>query len=131
MTTPLRIGIDVKQEGREYGLTSRDIIECAALADEAGFESFWTNEDIGYDSTALLSAASQRTRSIRLGTAIANVYTRSAMQLAMGAATLDELSGGRAMLGLSVGHHPWNDLGHGIPLEAPVARLREYVQYIR
>lgn len=131
MTIRQTAGIDIKQEGREYGLTSRDIVELASLAERAGFESLWTNEDIGYDSLAVMAAASQRTSQILLGTAIVNVYTRSAMQLAMAAGTLDELSGGRALLGLSVGHHPWNDLGHGIPLEAPVARLREYVAFLR
>src|SRR5918912_3372834 len=126
-----RLGIDIKYEGRQYGLTGQDFVACAQLAEQHGWESVWTNEDIGYDSLALLTAASQRTSAIRLGTAIVNVYNRSALQLAMGAATLDELSGGRAMLGLSVGHHPWNDLGHGIPLEAPLARLREYVVFLR
>jgi 5,10-methylenetetrahydromethanopterin reductase len=53
------------------------------------------------------------------------------MQLAMAAGTLDQLSGGRAILGISVGHHPWNDLGHGVPLEKPLARLREYVGFLR
>jgi alkanesulfonate monooxygenase SsuD/methylene tetrahydromethanopterin reductase-like flavin-dependent oxidoreductase (luciferase family) len=79
----------------------------------------------------LLSALARDTARITLGTAIVNVYTRSAMQIAMGAATVDDLSEGRAMLGLSVGHHPWNDRFHGIPLEPPLPRLREYVQFIR
>jgi alkanesulfonate monooxygenase SsuD/methylene tetrahydromethanopterin reductase-like flavin-dependent oxidoreductase (luciferase family) len=126
-----RIGIDIKHEGREYGLTSLDYMALAEQAERAGFESFWTNEDIGYDSLALMSAASQRTQHIKLGTAIVNCYTRSAFQLAMATATLDELSGGRAVLGISTGHTPWNDLGHGMPIEAPVARLREYVEFLR
>jgi alkanesulfonate monooxygenase SsuD/methylene tetrahydromethanopterin reductase-like flavin-dependent oxidoreductase (luciferase family) len=127
----IRIGLDLKHEGRRFQLTSRDMIELAGRAEAAGFESVWTNEDIGFDSFAVLSAISQHTRRVALGTAIVNVYNRSAMQLAMAAATLDELSGGRAILGLSIGHHPWNDLGHGIPIEAPLARLREYVKFIR
>ena len=126
-----RIGVDLKHEGRRFAMTGEDLIELAQLAEEAGFESVWTNEDLGFDSFAMLSAISQRTRRIRLGTAIVNVYSRSAMQLAMAVATLDELSGGRAILGLSIGHHPWNDLGHGIPIEKPLARLREYVGFIR
>jgi alkanesulfonate monooxygenase SsuD/methylene tetrahydromethanopterin reductase-like flavin-dependent oxidoreductase (luciferase family) len=125
------IGLDVKHEEPRYGLTSRDIVELAEAAEGAGFESFWTNEDIGYDSISVLAAASQRTRAISLGTAIVNVYSRSAMQLAMAAATLDELSGGRLILGISVGHHPWNDLGHGIPMDKPLSRLREYVAFLR
>src|SRR5215212_2245300 len=125
------IGIDIKHEGREYGLTSPDYMALAEAAERAGYESFWTNEDIGYDSLGLMSAASQRTSQIKLGTAIVNCYTRSAFQLAMATATLDELSGGRAILGISTGHTPWNDLGHGMPIEAPVARLREYVQFLK
>lgn len=126
-----RIGVDLKHEGRRFAMTGNDMVELGRLAEEAGFESLWTNEDVGFDSFAILTAISQHTRRIRLGTAIVNVYSRSAMQLAMGAATLHELSGGRAILGLSIGHHPWNDLGHGIPLEKPLARVREYVTFIR
>lgn len=112
-------------------MTGGDMVELARLAEDAGFESVWTNEDIGLDSFSVLSAISQHTSRIKLGTAIVNVYNRSAMQLAMAAATLDELSNGRSILGLSIGHHPWNDLGHGIPIENPLARLREYVTFVR
>ena len=55
------IGIDIKHEGREYGLTSLDYMALAEQAERAGLESFWTNEDIGFDSLGLMSAASQRT----------------------------------------------------------------------
>ncbi|HEX2141709.1 MAG TPA: LLM class flavin-dependent oxidoreductase [Candidatus Limnocylindria bacterium] len=126
-----RIGLDLKHEGRRFQLSGRDMIELAVAAEMAGVESVWTNEDIGFDSFAVLSAIAQHTQRIRLGTAIVNVYNRSAMQLAMGVATLDELSAGRAILGLSIGHHPWNDLGHGIPIEQPLSRLREYVAFLR
>ena len=126
-----RIGIDLKHEGRRFAMSGADMVALAQRAEEAGFESLWTNEDIGFDSFTVLSAIAQHTSRIHLGTAIVNVYSRSAMQLAMAAATLDELSGGRAILGLSIGHHPWNDLGHGIPIEQPLARIREYVTFIR
>jgi alkanesulfonate monooxygenase SsuD/methylene tetrahydromethanopterin reductase-like flavin-dependent oxidoreductase (luciferase family) len=126
-----RIGIDFKDEGTGSELSARDVLYLARQAEAAGIESLWLNEDIGRDSIAMLSAIATITESIGVGTAIVNVYTRSAFQIAMAAATLDDLSEGRARLGLSVGHHPWNDLAHGIPLEAPLARLREYVQFIR
>jgi alkanesulfonate monooxygenase SsuD/methylene tetrahydromethanopterin reductase-like flavin-dependent oxidoreductase (luciferase family) len=131
MNTKRRIGIDFKDEGTGSELSACDVLALARQAEAAGFESMWLNEDIGRDSIAMLAAISTITRSIGIGTAIVNVYTRSAFQIAMAAATLDELSQGRARLGLSVGHHPWNDLAHGIPLEAPLARVREYVQFIR
>jgi alkanesulfonate monooxygenase SsuD/methylene tetrahydromethanopterin reductase-like flavin-dependent oxidoreductase (luciferase family) len=126
-----RIGIDFKDDGMDSVLSAQDVLDLARQAEQAGFESVWLNEDIGRDSMAMLAAIAMATKSIGIGTAIVNVYTRSAFQLAMGAATIDEISAGRARLGLSVGHHPWNDLAHGIPLEAPLARCREYVQFIR
>ena len=131
MTPKHPIGIDFKDEGTGSELSARDVLDLALQAEASGFESMWLNEDIGRDSVAMLAAVATKTRVIGIGTAIVNVYTRSAFQIAMAAATLDELSQGRARLGLSVGHHPWNDLAHGIPLEAPLARLREYLQFIR
>jgi alkanesulfonate monooxygenase SsuD/methylene tetrahydromethanopterin reductase-like flavin-dependent oxidoreductase (luciferase family) len=131
MNSKQRIGIDFKDEGTASELSAQDVLDLARQAEQSGFESVWLNEDIGRDSVAMLAAISLATRSIGVGTAIVNVYTRSAFQIAMAAATLDEISAGRAHLGLSVGHHPWNDLAHGIPIEAPLARLREYVQFIR
>ena len=131
MNPQQRIGIDFKDEGSGSELSAQDILDLARQAERSGFESVWLNEDIGRDSVAMLAAIAMATRSIGIGTAIVNVYTRSALQIAMATASLDEISAGRAHLGLSVGHHPWNDLAHGIPLEAPLARLREYVEFIR
>ena len=112
-------------------LRNRDILACIVLADNLGYDGVTLNEDVGHDSFALLSVAATRTQRVLLGTAITNVYVRTALQVAMGAVTLDDLSDGRAQLALSVGHHPWNDLYHGVGMDAPLARLREYVAYIR
>jgi alkanesulfonate monooxygenase SsuD/methylene tetrahydromethanopterin reductase-like flavin-dependent oxidoreductase (luciferase family) len=112
-------------------LSNRAILACIALADNLGYDGVTLNEDVGHDAFALLSVAAMRTRRVLLGTAITNVYVRTALQVAMGAVTLDDLSDGRAQLGLSVGHHPWNDLYHGVGMDTPLARLREYVAYIR
>jgi 5,10-methylenetetrahydromethanopterin reductase len=126
-----RIGIDLLNEGRRAVLSGPDIVELAGEAERAGFDSVWMNEDVGHDSLAVLSAVAATTRRVELGTAIVNVYTRSALQIAMAIATLDELSGGRAVLGLSVGRQPWIEPGHGMTMEAPLARVREYVEFIR
>ena len=96
MNTKRRIGIDFKDEGTGSELSARDVLDLARQAEAAGFESIWLNEDIGRDSIAMLAAISTTTNSIGVGTAIVNVYTRSAFQIAMAAATLDELSQGRA-----------------------------------
>jgi alkanesulfonate monooxygenase SsuD/methylene tetrahydromethanopterin reductase-like flavin-dependent oxidoreductase (luciferase family) len=113
-------------------LTIAQTLELIALAERCGFDGITVNEDVAEDAFAVLAAAALRTERIALGTAITNVYTRSAMQIAMGAATVAELSGGRFSLGMSTGHHPWTDVYHGLSLdEKPLARLREYVQFIR
>jgi alkanesulfonate monooxygenase SsuD/methylene tetrahydromethanopterin reductase-like flavin-dependent oxidoreductase (luciferase family) len=109
----------------------RDILDLACRAEQLGFSGITLNEDAGHDAFALLGAAATRTSTLSLGTAIANVYFRTPLQLAMGAATVDDLSRGRAVLGVSVGHVPWNDKYHGTGLDKPIARLREYVTFIR
>jgi alkanesulfonate monooxygenase SsuD/methylene tetrahydromethanopterin reductase-like flavin-dependent oxidoreductase (luciferase family) len=126
-----RVGVDMKNDGRTHDLNARQWVDCARMAEECGFDSVWMNEDVGHDSFVILALAAQATSRIEVGTAIVNVFHRSAMQMAMGFATLDEVSGGRAVLGLSSGHEPWNNLYHGIPIEAPLARVREYATFIK
>lgn len=129
MTTRDRwLGIHLLNHGE---MAMAQILDLIVRAEKFGFNGVTVNEDVGYDAFALLAVAASKTSKIGLGTAIVNVYPRSAMQIAMGAATVDDLSGGRFALGLSVGHPPWNDLYHGIPLEkAPLSRVREYVEFI-
>jgi alkanesulfonate monooxygenase SsuD/methylene tetrahydromethanopterin reductase-like flavin-dependent oxidoreductase (luciferase family) len=123
------LGIHLLNHGE---MSPGEMLELISLADEKRYDGLSINEDVGHEAVGILAVAADRTDQIELGTAITNVYSRSAMQIAMGAATIDEISGGRFALGLSVGHHPWNDEYHGIPLErAPLARLKEYTQFIR
>jgi alkanesulfonate monooxygenase SsuD/methylene tetrahydromethanopterin reductase-like flavin-dependent oxidoreductase (luciferase family) len=122
------IGLHIKCDGQ---ISAFDAMDLAREAEQLGFSGVALNEDVGHDAFAVLGAIAMVTSKITLGSAIANVYCRSALQIAMAAATIDDLTGGRAMLGLSVGHHPWNDQYHGIPIESPLARLREYVAFIK
>jgi len=122
------LGVHLKSDG---AITASGAIALAGEAERLGYAGVTMNEDVGHDVFAVLGAISNATEHILLGSAIVNVYTRSALQIAMGAATIDDLSNGRAMLGVSVGHHPWNDRYHGIPLEPPLARLREYVSFLK
>lgn len=122
------LGVHLNNHGT---LTLEDMIACGRLADHLGYSGLTMNEDVGHDSFALLAALAGLTHGISLGTAITNVYVRTAMQVAMGAATVDQLSTGRAALGLSIGHHPWNDVYHGVPFDPPLPRLREYVNFVR
>jgi 5,10-methylenetetrahydromethanopterin reductase len=78
-----------------------------------------------------LAAIAQRTSSVKLGTFILNAYGRSPLLTAMSAIDLDELSGGRFVLGIGVGNHQINELYQGIPTKQPLRKMEEYVSIVR
>jgi 5,10-methylenetetrahydromethanopterin reductase len=83
--------------------SSSETLRYALLAEKYGLHSFWLGEGYhGRSAIALLSAIASQTRKIILGTSIIGVYTRHPALIAMEAATIDELSGGRFILGLGV-----------------------------
>lgn len=110
----------------------RDIIECAQAAEEAGFSYISVAESFYRDGSAVASAIAANTHSIRIGTSVFPIFTRTPFQLAMFAATLDEISGGRmAYLGVGVGYRSRTESYFGMKIERPIARMREYVEVIR
>lgn len=113
------------------GLVPGDIVECVKLAEEAGYESAWVAEGHGGDQFAILAACAAVTSRIRLGTSISSVFVRSAPTIAMAAATVDQLSGGRFILGLGSSHRVQVEPEHGIRFEQPTQRLRETVEVVR
>lgn len=81
--------------------TRRDVIVRAAmLADSLGYESFSLPEGWGFDSTLVLTEIALRTQRITLVSGILSVWGRTPGTLAMNAATLHQISGGRYVLGL-------------------------------
>ncbi len=109
-----------------------DIIECSIAAQEAGFGYVTFAESFYRDGFSLASAVAARTSSISLGTSVMPVYTRTPFQLAMGTATLHEISDGRiAFLGLGVGYRERTEQYFGIKQERRVERMQEYVTVIR
>ncbi len=85
-------------------LPVRDYIHYAKAAEAAGFDQFWVSDDLLLRSApVILSAVALATDRIEIGTCILNPYTLHPAEMAMVAATLDELSGGRFNLGLSCG----------------------------
>jgi probable F420-dependent oxidoreductase len=113
------------------GLVPGDVVECVRFAEELGYESAWVAEGHGGDQFATLAACATATSRIRLGTAISSVFVRSAPTIAMAAATVDHLSGGRFVLGLGSSHRVQVEPEHGIPFERPIERLRETVDVVR
>ncbi|HEV2302286.1 MAG TPA: LLM class flavin-dependent oxidoreductase [Stellaceae bacterium] len=109
----------------------REIVECVKLAEGLGYESAWVAEGHGGDQFAILAACAAATSKIRLGTAISSVFVRSAPTIAMAAASLDDLSGGRFSLGLGSSHKVQVENEHGLRYEKPLTRLRETVEIVR
>jgi alkanesulfonate monooxygenase SsuD/methylene tetrahydromethanopterin reductase-like flavin-dependent oxidoreductase (luciferase family) len=106
------------------------IAELAALADQAGFDSAWDYEF--YRNPFVMHALSARaTTRIGLGTAITAAAGRSPFEMANAAADIDEISGGRMLLGMGAGGAGFAEFLHGTKLDRPVARMREYIDVLR
>jgi probable F420-dependent oxidoreductase len=111
--------------------TQRANVELAARAEAAGFDSVWAPEFHNHSGPLALAGAALRTESIELGTSIAWAFGRSPLLTAVTALDLDELSGGRFVLGLGTGTRRMRTDWLGAPAEKPATRLRETVEAIR
>jgi probable F420-dependent oxidoreductase len=102
----------------------------AQMVEDAGFESCWAAETT---TTAFVAAsvAIQATSKITVGTAIALAFPRSPTITAMTAWDLDELSGGRFVLGLGTQVKRVNEHRFSVPFEHPAPKMREYTQVVR
>jgi alkanesulfonate monooxygenase SsuD/methylene tetrahydromethanopterin reductase-like flavin-dependent oxidoreductase (luciferase family) len=107
------------------------VIRAAQLADELGYDSIWIPEAWAYEQFQLLTEIALSTRRIKVATGIANVFSRSAGLLAMSAATLDEISEGRAIIGLGTSGKLVVENFHGAAYEKPLTRLRETIGIMR
>ncbi|MGQ4808203.1 putative coenzyme F420-dependent oxidoreductase [Candidatus Entotheonellaceae bacterium PAL068K] len=101
------------------------------LADAAGVDTCWVAEAWGRDCFTILALLARETQRIKLGTGIVNTYSRTPAALAQHFATLDEVSGGRMIIGLGTSGHRVIEHWHGIPFQPSLTRLREYVEIIR
>ena len=106
-------------------------VALAAAAERAGFDQFWLSDDLFLRSaTVMLAAIARETERIQIGSGIFNPYTLHPAQMAMEAATLDELSGGRFCLGLSAGAGEFLKWV-GIEQEKPLTAVIETIQALR
>ena len=107
------------------------IVRAATLADELGYEVFSVAEGWGLDATVLLAELAGRTRRITLVAGVLSVWGRSAATIAMTAATLHQLAGGRFVLGLGASTRQLTEGWHDIGYERPAARLRAVTAGVR
>jgi len=107
------------------------IIGLATEADRLGYDGFFMPETWAWDMTVLLAEAAARTTRITLGTGILGIWNRSAATIAMAAATLHAISGGRFALGLGASTPQLAEGLHDTPFEPPVPRMRRLVTQVR
>jgi alkanesulfonate monooxygenase SsuD/methylene tetrahydromethanopterin reductase-like flavin-dependent oxidoreductase (luciferase family) len=114
----------------QFDMKRQDAIDLAMIADECGVDSFWVPEGWARDAFSLLISIAEKTERIKLATGIVNVYSRTPGALAQHFATLDEWSGGRAIIGLGSSSANVIEHFHGMPFQPTFARMRETVEII-
>jgi alkanesulfonate monooxygenase SsuD/methylene tetrahydromethanopterin reductase-like flavin-dependent oxidoreductase (luciferase family) len=125
MTRKLSVGITW-----QFDMKREDAIELAKIADETGIDSFWVPEGWARDAFSLLISIAEKTERLKLATGIVNAYSRTPGALAQHFATLDEWSGGRAIIGLGASSANVIEQFHGVPFQPSFARVRETVEII-
>lgn len=113
------------------GVATATLVAAAQHAEDEGLDEFWLgDEGPARDPFITLAAVAAATRRIRIGVAVTNPYLRHPLTTAVEAMTIDELSGGRMMLGLGPGGKVALD-PVGVPRERPLAAVREAIRLIR
>src|SRR5215211_6023968 len=125
----MRLGISVGYWG--LGLTAGQQIELVREAESAGFDSVWAAEAYGSDAATVLAWLAAQTETIKLGSAIFQMPARSPAMTAMTAATLDNLSDGRVIIGLGSSGPQVAEGWHGQRFPKQLKRTREYVEILR
>lgn len=114
------------------GVLSREqVVEIVRAADRLGYDSLWVAEAWSYDAFMVLTSLIEHTEQIKLATGIINIYSRTPSLIAQSAATLDALSGGRAILGLGASGPQVIRDWHGLDYDKPLQRTREVVDIVR
>jgi F420-dependent oxidoreductase-like protein len=113
------------------GLTADQQLEIVKAAEDAGFHSVWAAEAYGSDTASVLAWLAASTERIKLGSAIFQIPGRTPAMTAMTAATIDNISGGRMLLGLGSSGPQVAEGWHGQPFARQLQRTREYVAIVR
>ena len=106
-------------------------IDLIQQAESMGYDSVWTAEAYGNDAVTSAAYVLAQTSEIRVGTAIMQMPARTPAMWAMTAMSLDQLSGGRFIVGLGASGPQVVEGWHGVPYGKPVTRTKEYIQIMR
>ena len=125
----MRLGLHVGYWG--LGLTAEQQLEIVKEAESAGFDSVWAAEAYGSDTATVLAWLASQTERIKIGSSIFQMPARTPAMTAMTAATLDQLSNGRMLLGIGSSGPQVAEGWHGQPFANQLQRTREYVEILR
>jgi F420-dependent oxidoreductase-like protein len=125
----MKLGVHIGYWG--LGLSSQDQLEIVQESERLGYDSVWTAEAYGSDAATVLAWLAGQTSRIRLGSGIFQMPGRSAAMTAMTAATIDQLSDGRMILGIGSSGPQVAEGWHGQRFARQLQRTREYVAVVR
>jgi alkanesulfonate monooxygenase SsuD/methylene tetrahydromethanopterin reductase-like flavin-dependent oxidoreductase (luciferase family) len=136
----MKIGVQLPEVEREVGWS--DIREVALAADDSGFDSIWVGDHLLYrdpdgntrgpwEAWSLLAALAEATKRVELGPLVAATSFHAPAMIAKKAATIDEISGGRLILGLGAGWNRAEFDAFGFPYDHRVSRFEEAFTIIR
>ena len=125
----MKLGVHIGYWG--LGLSSQEQLGIVQEAERLGYDSVWTAEAYGSDAATVLAWLAGQTSKIRLGSAIFQIPARSAAMTAMTAATIDQLSNGRMMLGIGSSGPQVAEGWHGQRFAKQLQRTRDHVAVVR
>jgi F420-dependent oxidoreductase-like protein len=115
----------------QYAGNPRETADQVATLEKAGLDQVWVAEPYGFDAVSLMGYLAAKTETVEIGAGILNIYSRTPGALLQTAAGLDNVSNGRAILGLGASGPQVIEGFHGVPYDKPLARTRELIEILR
>ena len=115
----------------QYDGSPRATADAVAELEKAGLDMVWVAEAYGYDSPTLMGYLAAKTEKLQIAAGILNVFSRTPGAILQTAAGLDNVSGGRAVLGLGASGPQVIEGFHGLPYDKPLGRTREVIRIVR
>jgi F420-dependent oxidoreductase-like protein len=114
-----------------HGGNPRGAADQIVAFERAGLDTVWVAEAYGFDSPTLMGYIAAKTETVEIGSGILNIYSRTPSALLQTAAGLDNVSGGRAILGIGTSGPQVIEGFHGVPYEKPLGRTAEVIRIVR
>src|SRR5689334_8362221 len=114
-----------------YAGNPRETADQLSSLGKAGLDTIWVAEPYGFDAPTLMGYLAAKTETVEIAAGILNIYSRTPGTLLQTAAGLDNVSGGRAVIGLGASGPQVIEGFHGLPYDKPLGRTREILDLLR